>query len=175
MFYDANIGERCETERTWFERGVNKKALLSSRTAEPVKSELFEQNIQSHYVVCCVCLHFIVAQVVGCAHFVVLYVFNHHILAVKLLDDDLVVPWFWMHALDSIVGNPNRIIAVMGINHKIPRSGLVPIHHHVNARRNGFGNLVDGFLDKSLLVFPSELVEPSDKDGKQQDDENHDE
>ena len=24
MFYDANIGERCETVRTWFDRGVNR-------------------------------------------------------------------------------------------------------------------------------------------------------
>ena len=24
MFYDANIGERCETMRTWFDRGVNR-------------------------------------------------------------------------------------------------------------------------------------------------------
>lgn len=25
MIYDANIGERCETIRTWFERWLNKK------------------------------------------------------------------------------------------------------------------------------------------------------
>ena len=24
MFYDTKIGERCETMRTWFERGVNR-------------------------------------------------------------------------------------------------------------------------------------------------------
>ena len=24
MFYDANIGERCETVRTWFDRRVNR-------------------------------------------------------------------------------------------------------------------------------------------------------
>lgn len=38
MIYDTKIGERCETGRTWFERWLNKKALLSSRTAEPGKN-----------------------------------------------------------------------------------------------------------------------------------------
>ena len=129
-------------------------------------------NIQSYiYDNRCLCLHIVIAQVVGCEHIVVLHVVNHHILAIELLDDDFIIRWVWMHAADSIIRNPYRIVAVFGVNHKIPRARLVLIHHSVNLRADQRRSLVDGFIYEFLLVFPSDIVEPSGKDGVQQDDE----
>ena len=134
---------------------------------------------------CCVSLHVVLAQVTGRTQLVVDYVLYHHILITELLDNDFSVLRVRVYATDIVVRNPNRIVAVLGINREIPRAGLVPVHCHVNARRNGCGNLVkdflngfvnkllltvESFLKERLLVLCVELVYPSCEDGEQQDD-----
>ena len=101
----------------------------------------------------CVSLHIVFAHVVGCAQLVVDYVLYHHILAIKLLDDDIAELWVRMHATNVVVRNPYRVVAILGINHKIPRTGLVLIQCHCNLGVDKRGNLVDDSLDKLLLVF----------------------
>ena len=100
------------------------------------------------------CLHLVVEQFVGSAHIVVDYVLNHHVLAIKLLHDDFAVLWVGMHATDSVVRNPNRIVAVLGINHKVPRASLTLTCHQLRLGVDKRGNLIGSFLDKLLLVFP---------------------
>ena len=176
MFYDANIGERCETIRTWFERGVNKKALLSSRTTEPGKSKIcnLSLTLKPLYVVCVVSLQIVFAQGVARAQLVADYFLYHHVLITELLDDDFIIRWVGMHAADIVVGNPNRIVAVLGINHKKPRSALVLIHCLVKDFLDGFVNkclfTVENFLNERLLVLCVELIYPCCKDGEQEDD-----
>ena len=124
---------------------------------------------------CFVCLHIVFAQVVGRAQLVVYYVLYHHILTIELLDNYFAVLRVRVYAADIVVRNPNRIVAVLSIDHKVPRTGLVLICHRFHLRVVKRGNLVDGFLDKLLIVLPSEPVEPSGENEEQQDDENHDE
>ena len=75
------------------------------------------------------CLHIVVAHVAGRAQLVAFHVI-YHTLAVELLDDDLTVLRVGMNAADGVVGNPDRIAAILGVNHEIPRTGLVQVHHH---------------------------------------------
>ena len=106
---------------------------------------------------------------------IALHVLNHHILTIELLDNDFAVLRVGVYAADIVVGDPYRIVAIFGINREIPRSGLILIHRQCNLGAKERGNLADSFLDKFLLVLPSEPVDPSGEDGEQQDDENHDE
>ena len=94
------------------------------------KVKFANETFQSKYDVCFVSLHIVFAHVAGRAQLVVDYVLYHHILAIKLLHDDFAVLWVGMHATDSVVRNPNRIVAVLGINHKVPRTSLALICHH---------------------------------------------
>ena len=81
-------------------------------------------------VICCAGLHIVVAQFAARAQLVVHYVLYHHVLAIKLLDDDIAVLRVWVYAADSIVRNPNRIVAIFGVNNEIPRTRLALICHH---------------------------------------------
>ena len=74
-----------------------------------------------------VSLHVIVAQVADQAQLVVFYILYHHILVMKLLDDDFTIISIRVHAADSVVRDPYRIIAVFGIDHKITRTRLLQI------------------------------------------------
>ena len=102
----------------------------------------------------CASLHIVVEQFVGSAHIVVDYILYNHILAIKLLDDEIAVLRVWVHATDSVVRNPNRIVAVLGINHKVPWASLTLTCHQLRLGVDKRGNLIGSFLDKLLLVFP---------------------
>ena len=111
-------------------------------------------SLKPLYVVCVVCcLHIVFAQVVGCAQLVVDYVLYNHILAVELLDDDIAVLRVWMHAADGIVRNPNRIVAILSINHKIPRASLALICNRFQLGVDKRANLVDDSLGKLHPCF----------------------
>ena len=129
---------------------LTKKALLSSRTAGPGKKKIMIHGI---YDKRCASLHIVVAQVVGCAQLVVDYILYNHILAIELFDDDIAVLRVWMHAADGIVRNPNRIVAILSINHKIPRNSLALICHRCHLGVVKRGNLVDDSLGKTHPCF----------------------
>ena len=120
------------------------------------------------------CLHIVVAQVVGRAQLVAFHIVNHP-LSVELLDDEFTVLRVGMNTADSVVRNPNRIVAILGINHKIPWPGLVLIQCHCNLGVEERGQPVDGFLEKILFAHPSNLVEPCGVDNEQQNDDNRNE
>ena len=152
--------------------GVNKKspAILTDNRAWLKLT--FSTNIQSKYDVCFSGLHVVVAQVVCRAQLVVDYVLYHHILAVKLLNDDIAVLRVGMNATNIVVRNPNRIVAVFGINHKVPRADLALICHRFNLGVVKRGNLIENFLDKLLLVFRPIAVKHSREADVQQEDDN---
>ena len=99
-------------------------------------------------------LHIVFAQVAGRAQLVANYALYHHILAVELPDDDFAVLRVWMHAADSVVRNPNRIVAILGVHHKIPRASLALTCHRFQLGVVKRGNLVDDSLGKFYLYFP---------------------
>ena len=150
-----------------------RKALRSSRTTGLAKVT-FSTNIQSKHDVCVVSLHVVFAHFVARAHLVVLHVLNHHILITKLLDNDLSVLRVRMYAADIVVRDPYRIVAVLGVNHKIPRAYLVLIHYLGKNFLDGFVNkrlfTVESFLNERQLVLCVELAYPCYKDDEQQDD-----
>ena len=100
-----------------------------------------------------VSLHIVVAQVAGRAQLVAFHVL-YHTLAIELLDDEFIVLRVWVNTSDSVVGNPNRIVAVLGINHKVPRTSLVLICNRFQLRVEKRRNLFDDSLDKLRLFFP---------------------
>ena len=104
MFYGVKVQERCETVRTWFMgRGQRKSpAILTDYRALPKLNSQMEHFSQ---IMLCVfiSLHVVVAQVADQAQLVVFYILYHHILVIKLLDDDFTIISIWMHAADSVV------------------------------------------------------------------------
>ena len=91
---------------------------------ESSKYYIINENIQSKYVVCVASLHIVVAHVAARAQLIVDHVLYHHVLAIKLLDDDIAVLRIGMHATDIVVRDSYRIVAVFGVNNEIPRASL---------------------------------------------------
>ena len=80
--------------RTWCMVWIDKKspAILTDNRAWLRLHFSVLINIQSYiYDNRCVCLKFVVAQVVCCEHFVTLHILYHHVLAIELLDDDFII------------------------------------------------------------------------------------
>ena len=103
---------------------VNQKKPCYPHGRQSLTKVKFATNIQSKYVVCCVSLHIVFAHVAGRAQLVVDYVLYHHILAIKLLDDDIAELWARMHATNVVVRNLYRVVAILCVNHKVPRTSL---------------------------------------------------
>ena len=100
-----------------------------------------------------VSLHLVVEHFVGSAHIVADYVLYYHILTIELLDNYIAVLRVWMYAAYIVVRDPYRIVAVLGVNYKVPRTGLVLIQCYCHLGVDKRGNLVDDSLGKLLIVF----------------------